>query len=851
MRSGWSHIRRGRLGGRSAIRPHGAPENAPDSPEALVFRAVGHGAFVGACAAALSHWAWGLNLLIIPFFYGFGMSRLRSWPELAAILSMLGTTVAYFCIYDVIAADSLGLWLTAALSVLVVMLLLLYQFMVGARVDAARVGALLRAQSLAEDVERSQQWEEKYFARLRAKVGTARGAWPWFRWWLVRMALAFGVAVLVFIRGDSRGLASLAIAVTIYHLIVWQRAVRYHRRLVQPGAELVVGRSTRRPILFLRPFALDGLPVAPMDSRWSLLKVTSWFDKRSFEEYLSHTFEQIGPVIAIGRPGEVVAALGAAREYADDASWRDLVLNRARVAQLVIMEVDASPGMEWELDQVPKVIGLQRLLILLPPGDDLFETRSPAWYDRWSALQSRHAFLPDVSKETAAVMFDDADHPVAVRTRSSVTATIDEVVAAWRRTKGSWSSASAWVPEESTSPTEPGPRKERSGTALDLRERRERRRLEYAEAALRGLVARRSLLHGRDDPEALRLRQELANVLRAKGELHRAQRLLEEVVTRRSQSEGFDGPLTLSALGDLANTQRLLGDLVAFRATAERVVKGSVHVFGDDHAVTFAARTKLGLALQDQGELRSARALLEKSLSGVAAGSAPPAERRMAQRLLASVLSASGDFEGARTLLTQVLEESREALGDEHAEVYETTAVLAEAHAGLEDHDVAAQVARKALAGSEYTFGREHPTTLKYLVNAARLSADAGDVDEAQSLAERAVNTTRTTLGAEHPDTLTALSVLGRVRSIRGEYEPALALFQIVWKDRRRVLGDRHPHTLAALASAAAMQLETGRTEEGLRNLQEAARGYIEALGPDHAYTQAVQALLERSREET
>ena len=821
-------------------------EGADEAPDTLVWQGVGHGTFVGLLAAGLCHWSWGLNLLILPFAYGYGMSRLRSWPELAAILGMLGTTVGYFCIYDIVVADWLDLWPSVALIVITIVLFLVFQFVVGTRVDAARVRALVQADSLPEDVERSQRWEEKYLARVRRDAAEDRTAW--FSWWLARSFLALGAGLFVGLIWDSRSIVSLVFAIALFHFIVWRRASTYHRRLVQSGAELAVGQSTRRPVLFLRPFALDALPVAPMDSRWSLLKVATWFDKRTFEEFLADTFADVGPIIAIGRPGETVAALGAAREYADDNTWQDLVLHRARAAQLVIMEVDASPGMEWEIDHVSKAIGLRRLLILLPPGEDLFEPRSSTWYERWASLQSRHPFLPDVSENVAAVLFDDHDEPVIVGTRSSVGNTLHEVRAAWQRMRGQEDGA-AWTREDATSRTAPEPPQERVPKAEQRNQRKERRRLLRTEAVLRGLADRRSIRHGRDDPEALRLRQELARILVAQGELRRALRLQEEVVTRRSVAEVVDGPLTLSALGDLGSTQRLMGDLTGFRDTAERVANGSERVFGEADPATFAARTQLGLALQELGELSSARTLLEAVLDSDAE-TVDREDRHRAQRLLGSVMIASGDFEGALALLTQTLETTREMLGDEHPTVFETMGLLAEAHAGVGERDLAAQHARDSLDRAERAFGPEHPLTVKYLVNAARHSADAADVEQARTLAERAVTITRKTLADDHPDALTAISVLGRARHAGGEHEPALDLFLLAWKGRRRILGDHHPHTLAALASVADVQHEIGRTDDALRSLEEAARGYVETLGPDHPHTQGVQASLERWRDE-
>ena len=137
---------------------------------------------------------------------------------------------------------------------------------------------------------------------------------------MLRAAAALIVWLWLMWVSDSRAWPALVVSVLVFHVVVFRRVVRYHQRLTQDGAGLVVGRSTRRPVLFLRPFALDALPLSPMESRGSLLKIFSWFDKRSFEEYLHDSFSDLGPMVAIGRPGEQLAVLGAAREYADDES---------------------------------------------------------------------------------------------------------------------------------------------------------------------------------------------------------------------------------------------------------------------------------------------------------------------------------------------------------------------------------------------------------------------------------------------------------------------------------------------------------------------------------------------------
>jgi len=205
--------------------------------------------------------------------------------------------------------------------------------------------------------------------------------------------------------------------VTLFHGVVAVRQLGYYRRLRQPVGDLLADSDPRRPVLLLQSFALDSLPLSSLEQQnsYSWLHLFGWLDQRTFEDRLTEAFADVGPVIAIGRPGEAVQPLGAAREYADEDSWRDAVLNRARTAQLVLMLVDGTPGMEWELEHIPSVNGLRRIVLVLPPRSEVHDTRSSAWYARWEVLRGRFAFLPAVDTDVVAVLFDEDGRPVVVR----------------------------------------------------------------------------------------------------------------------------------------------------------------------------------------------------------------------------------------------------------------------------------------------------------------------------------------------------------------------------------------------------------------------------------------------------
>src|SRR3954452_18171140 len=211
----------------------------------------GAGVFAGVLVALASQLVWGAQLWALGFLYGIGIARLRGWKELAAILTMIGTPIAYFAVYEVVDIDGLRPALTVALSALVVVMFCGYVLVVASSLGhAAAHGA--------------PDWERRWFAVMRRRQALGQRARPsivrLFSW----LALAFAVGMWV----ENRALESAVIGIAFFQALLFYRLVLYWRRLEQQGADMVIGTSPRRPILFLRPFGLDALPVSPIRGGW-------------------------------------------------------------------------------------------------------------------------------------------------------------------------------------------------------------------------------------------------------------------------------------------------------------------------------------------------------------------------------------------------------------------------------------------------------------------------------------------------------------------------------------------------------------------------------------------------------
>jgi hypothetical protein len=190
-------------------------------------------------------------------------------------------------------------------------------------------------------------------------------------------------------------------------------------------------KSDRRPpILYLRPFKADDIKfVTPAlrakraaDFRksanrhglfglivgllfadlWAILTETGMRG----EELLIEPFEALGPVFAIGRPGEKVPPLGAARVYAGE-DWQDKVHDFVQRAQLILLFAGTTRSFAWEIEKVFRSEPFVPALMMIPFFREYSQTAS----DEFGGLfqeATGHRLPHDLFKVRAAY-FPDRD----------------------------------------------------------------------------------------------------------------------------------------------------------------------------------------------------------------------------------------------------------------------------------------------------------------------------------------------------------------------------------------------------------------------------------------------------------
>lgn len=154
----------------------------------------------------------------------------------------------------------------------------------------------------------------------------------------------------------------------------------------------------RPPVIYLRSFDADSRA-----ARTNTAAIWRWLfpmskTSRTEEEVMTEALSHFGPVIAIGKPGEVINPLGAARVYVQSGEdWKDIVTRIIKISVLVVIRPATSIGLSWEIKKVLEVVSPHKIVVLLPAKkkyycefakntEDLFPCGLPVYPDTNNAI---------------------------------------------------------------------------------------------------------------------------------------------------------------------------------------------------------------------------------------------------------------------------------------------------------------------------------------------------------------------------------------------------------------------------------------------------------------------------------
>jgi len=208
---------------------------------------------------------------------------------------------------------------------------------------------------------------------------------PW--WWRVVSGLTVTAACYAFIAG---------------------------RRSFRRGATAAKDKSSDPPVVFLRPFGLDG---AKIQHRRPGPPPYSMVVHSEFEKVLIDGLRALGPLVALGRPEDIAPAGPIPRDYYYSEDWKARMTAELSSSKIVVLAVGAGSSLEWEIKAIfslgiiNKVILVRgpdptswfftpRHLLHLRPDDPLFVQPVLMLAERFPSL------LPDLSPDTLVVEFE-------------------------------------------------------------------------------------------------------------------------------------------------------------------------------------------------------------------------------------------------------------------------------------------------------------------------------------------------------------------------------------------------------------------------------------------------------------
>lgn len=174
-------------------------------------------------------------------------------------------------------------------------------------------------------------------------------------------------------------------------------------------------------------------------------------------------------------------------------------------------------------------------------------------------------------------------------------------------------------------------------------------------------------LFGECHPNTLTSVSNLAETLRAQGDLAGARHLHEQVLAVRRRLLGEEHPDTLTSMNNLAETLRAHGDLAGACHLHEQALAVRRRLLGETHPDTLTSMSNVALTLYALGDLGGAHHLLTKVFAArrhLLGEEHPHTLTSMTN--LAEVLFSQGDLAGARELHEQVLAACHRLLGKEH-----------------------------------------------------------------------------------------------------------------------------------------------------------------------------------------
>jgi hypothetical protein len=171
--------------------------------------------------------------------------------------------------------------------------------------------------------------------------------------------------------------------------------LHYARVLASPRSLADLRHDSRRPTLFLRPFEYDRASFHDLSQSLSERLFDLETGSHSIEEIVVQRFRRIGPVVSVGSPAERTRHDGALRLFLPpEQGWQATVLEMMRSARVIVIVIDESEGLLWELRAIREHRLTRKTVMIFPAVG-----RQRAWSESFSSFLAEEIGLADIASE--------------------------------------------------------------------------------------------------------------------------------------------------------------------------------------------------------------------------------------------------------------------------------------------------------------------------------------------------------------------------------------------------------------------------------------------------------------------
>jgi len=339
---------------------------------------------------------------------------------------------------------------------------------------------------------------------------------------------------------------------------------------------------------------------------------------------------------------------------------------------------------------------------------------------------------------------------------------------------------------------------------------------------------------GASHPALVSSQLNLADVLVAAAEFERAIAVTQLALASCQRSAGPDSLEVAEALDHFGNSLAAAERYSeAVRALERGLRLKEKALDGSDVSI---ARTleSLGLVLQNSGDYDRAGSAVRRAAAIQELSDSNHPAYVGTLNLVAQQLWFEGRLLESRAASERAVALAERTLRPDHPTLALSLRFLASTLGDLGDSSRSLELKRRALAIAERNFGPDHHVTAAYVHSLGLAELNQGDYSAARRHFQQALSSYQARYGQWHEFVATAHSVLALSDARLGDYVNAQREQSRAIATFSRVGGPTHPYVANALTKLAGVYLEQGRPAQALPLLERALAIREKALNPQH-----------------